>query len=185
MTPHRDDRGARDGRSVRDARDETDAQRERENEAAVPWDRGHSRDGRWRGPRPIALLWLGMLAAPAAFMVELTASFALVERVCETGGVALIWAVTIGAALVAVAAGVVAWRNWQAIGPDPEPRGEGVERSAPASTGHTLASEYRTDAPGPIGRSRFMALAGIGVSAFFLLVVLASAIPMLALAPCH
>lgn len=184
MTDERDGRPEPPPGAVRDARDESDAEHEREDAASVPWDRGHSPDGRWRGPRPVALLWLGVLAAPAAFMLDLTASFALVERACANGG-AIIWAVTIGAALVAVAAGTLAWRSWQAVGPDPEPRGEGVERSSPASTGHTLASELRTDAPGPIGRSRFMALAGVGVSAFFLLVVLASAIPALVLPACH
>ena len=184
MTP--DDGARRPDGAVHDARDETEAERRREQRAAPPpWERGHAGDGQWRSSRTVALLWLGVLAAPAAFMLDLTASFALVERACETGGSALLWAVTGAAVVVAAAAGVHAWRCWRAVGPDPEPRGEGVERSAPASTGHTLASELRTDAPGPIGRSRFMAMAGIGVSAFFLLVVLASVIPSLVLAPCH
>lgn len=145
---------------------------------------GARADGHWRRPRVVALLWFGVLAAPLAFLLDLVANFALVERVCAMGGDGLLWGTTVAAVLLAAAGGVQSWRNFRAVGADPEPRGEGVEHADPRSTGHTLASELRTDAAGPVGRSRFMAMAGMAVSAYFLVIVLASLIPALVLSPC-
>jgi hypothetical protein len=152
--------------------------------AGEPMGAGTRPDGHWRRPGVVALLWFGVLAAPLAFLLDLAANFALVERVCAMGGDGLLWGTTAAAALLAAAGGAQAWRSFRAIGEDPAPRGEGVEHSDPQSTGHTLASELRTDAPGPVGRSRFMALAGIAVSAYFLVIVLASLIPAFVLSPC-
>ena len=139
--------------------------------------RGTSRKG-------IAILWFGLLAAPVAFLIDLMASFAMVEWACENDQRIIPWLVTAAAIALAAAGAWRAWASWRAIGPDPEPRGEGVEQSAPHSTGHTLANELRTDAPGAEGRSRFMALSGIVGSLFFLFLILASVIPAMLVAPC-
>lgn len=136
-------------------------------------------DGRW-----VAMLWFGLLAAPAAFLIDLVVSFAMVGWSCGSDQRVVPWLVTAAAAAVAAAGAWRAWVSWRIIGRDAHPRGEGVEKSSPHSSGHTLANELRTDAPDAEGRSRFMALAGIAGSLFFLFLILASVVPALLLAPC-
>lgn len=147
---------------------------------------GDGAEGRAPEPHRVAVpvLWFGLLAAPAAFLLDLAASFALVDWACRHDGHALLWAITGGALLLAGAGGWRAWRSWRTIGLDPHPAGEGVERSSPRSTGHALSHALRTDAPRAEGRQRFMALGGMAVSGFFLLVIAASVIPALLVAPC-
>lgn len=134
-------------------------------------------------PSP-ALLWIGLLLPPAVFLIDLGASFALVEHTCRTGARGVSWAVTL--ASLALAAGGIwsAWTAWRGIGPDPHPSDEGVEHSSPRSSGHALAQRLRTDAAGPEGRQRFMALSGLLLGSFFFVVILASVVPALLIAPC-
>jgi hypothetical protein len=141
-------------------------------------------EARWQRTRAVSLLWIGVLLAPLAFIIDLTASFALVNTSCSRGSPLVTQIVTGVAALFASAALLVSIRNWRAVGADPEPRGEGVEHSDPRSTGHTIAAHFRTDAPSAPGRSRFMAMAGITLGTFFLVLVLASVIPTLVIPPC-
>jgi hypothetical protein len=139
---------------------------------------------RWQRTRAVVLLWVGVLLAPLAFLLDLTASFALADRGCTSPDSRLTWFITGAAAVAAAAALVLSIRNWRAVGADPEPRGEGVEHSDPRSTGHTISAHFRTDGPSAPGRSRFMSLAGIALGSFFLVVVLASVIPTLVIHPC-
>jgi hypothetical protein len=84
-----------------------------------------------------------------------------VRYVCRTGSVWLLH-LTTGVALgIAAAAAWVAWRNWKAAGEPREATGQGVE-----------------------GRSRFMALFGLGASAFSFAIILVAEIPSLLLDPC-
>lgn len=135
------------------------------------------------GP-PASRLWLGLLLAPAAFLIDLGASFALVEQTCRSGDRAVSWSITVAALLMAAAGVWSAWSSWRAIGPDPHPSDEGVEHSSPRSSGHALAQRLRTDAPGPEGRKRFMALSGLLLGSFFFVLILASVVPALLIAPC-
>jgi hypothetical protein len=139
---------------------------------------------RWQRTRAIVLLWVGVLLAPLAFLLDLTASFALADHPCGAPDSWLTWIVTGVAALAAGVAVMISLRNWRRVGADPEPQGEGVEHSDPRSTGHTVAAHYRTDGPSAPGRSRFMALAGVALGSFFLVVVIASVIPTLFIHPC-
>lgn len=126
--------------------------------AAVP--RGDALRHFDRG-RGIAALWFGMLAGPAAWFLHLNVSYALVRYICLNGGRWLLH-LTTGVTLVLAAAGVwVAWRSWKRMGEPAVTRG-----------------------PGTLGRSRFMALGGLGLSAFFLAIILLGWLPGLVLDPC-
>lgn len=149
--------------------------------------RGHGVVGEagGRGGPAVAALWFGFLAGPIAFLLELGTTFALVEWACEHGVMAALWVIKISAVALALAGVWRAHRNWREIGVDPEPVGEGAERSSPRSRGNAMAHRFRTDAPGAEGRSRFLALGGMATGAFFLLVLLASALPAGMISPCQ
>jgi hypothetical protein len=110
--------------------------------------------------KPLSL-WTGIVAGPLIWLVYLEASYALTPSACIAGNKQILGASTL-AALLAIALTVwVAWRSWRA-------------------SGATTA----TEAGNPATRSRFMALAGLGLSALSFLVVLASAIPIVVLGAC-
>lgn len=123
---------------------------------------GH-RDGHGgRGPiRPLWSLWTGVFAGPVAWAIHLAGSFAIVEWTCATNRAWVHHAVTAGVLLIALVGGAVAIRSYRATG-----------------------GARETEAPGHQGRTHFLALAGVAVSAMFLLVILASEIPNLLMHPC-
>lgn len=150
---------------------------------------------RWTDRKAIAALVFGLLAAPFAFLLDLSGRFALVEFSCRHGSLAL-WIVLIVALALALAGALRAWLNWQHLNRQGRPHEDAaghpyhweqeesdMERP-PQSIGHTLSDRLRTDEGGPHGRSRFMALAGIALSGFFIAVILASLLPSLLLSPC-
>jgi len=105
-------------------------------------------------------LWAGLLAAPVAFLFNLQTMYILVTMTCRS---ARPWLQLSGAAtlLLAVAGGVLAWRNW---------RRSGV--SWPGQGGDALA------------RSRFMAALGLFASVLFSLVIIAQWMVTWVLGPC-
>lgn len=124
----------------------------------------------------LAALWFGLFGAPAAWSVQLMANYALVAHGCFPsaeprstpvfGGlwtVALV--VSIVALLVAAAAFLVARRSW--LSTREEHHGD---REALLEVGE--------------GRTRFMAYAGMLVSALFVLGVIMATIPLFILSPC-
>lgn len=139
---------------------------------------------RGRAARAIGALWAGILLAPAAFLLDLGWRFALVEWACASGRGFTLWLVLLAGAALAGFGGWRAWANWRSIPTPPDTGTSGDDTQQMRSTSHTLSSNMRTDGPPPLGRSRFMALAGIAVSAFFLTVILASILPSLLLHPC-
>lgn len=129
-------------------------------------------------------LWVGILLAPIAFLVDLGARFALVEWACRNDGGFVLWLVAVLAVALAAGGGLRAWRNWKLFSREAAEESEARQPSALQSTGHALHDDLRTDEGGKVGRGRFMALVGIAASAFFLAVILASFIPSLLLDPC-
>lgn len=118
---------------------------------------------RLRSRGEVGGLWFALLAPPVAFLAQLEANYAMVSSLCVRGERWPLHLVTLVAIAVCVAAGVVAWRAWRATG-GPWP-------------------DYVTPAPSP--RSRFMAALGGLVSALFLVLLIAQAIPPFILTACQ
>ena len=109
------------------------------------------------------LALLGVILIPAiAWALQMQASYMLVQPACMSGRNVSLHVVTVGALLVTAAAGLVAWRKWQATG-----------RREP------------DEAAGPRPRSRFMAVLGLLTSAMFFLTILAQGIASFVLHPCQ
>jgi hypothetical protein len=85
----------------------------------------------------------------------------LAPSACLSQNKVMLGIVTVVALFGTVAPAFAAWRAW-----------------------HHTGATGQTEEGGAIGRSRFMALSGIGLSALFALVVLASAIPIIFLGAC-
>ncbi len=124
--------------------------------------------------RPVGLLplWFGLLGGHIAWSLQLLVGYYLVSLACAGGfagaqvlGVGafdlLIWLLTLVAALVALGAGVIAWKSWRRTGVG----------------GHL-------ETGGPAGRSGFMALAGVLLDGLFVLIILTGGIALLGLEPC-
>ena len=112
--------------------------------------------------RSIRALWIGILVAPVAFLLNLEVGYALVPTACSSGNELLTHLVHLAALALAVFGGVTAWRCWKGTG-EIWPGGDG----------------------GPVARSRFMAGLGWLTSALYALVILAQWIPSFVLDPCQ
>jgi hypothetical protein len=119
-----------------------------------------------------AALWFGLFGAPVVWCLQLLASYALVAHGCYPDAEPMTIPVVpglrtlvlgTGAAALAVAllAGGSAWRSWRATR---------HEREALLEAGE--------------GRTRFMALAGMLLSAVFVLGIVMNVVPLLLLRPC-
>jgi len=117
---------------------------------------------RWfSSPQGIGALWIGVLAGPVAWALDLTVSYAIVQWTCGGGPRFVLHLITV-ASLAIIGGG--AYAAWRALGSGP----------AVADDGHF-----------PEERGRFMALLGLVTCALFALVVIAGAIPRLILDACH
>jgi hypothetical protein len=109
--------------------------------------------------RDLPLLWAGLLAAPAAWLVQLEADYALASWACARGRPAVLHLVSglmLAVAVAGIAAAVRATRR-----PAPPPA-----------------------VPARDGRRRLMGHLGVGVSALFALVILVSGLAPFLLSPC-
>ena len=107
-------------------------------------------------------LWTGVLAGPVVWLFSFQANFTLAPWACEFNTKVALFLVTIAALLLVAGSGLLAWREWSALG-----------RVSP------------DDTAGAMGRSRIMALGGVLLSAMFFLVIVAQAIPELILEACE
>ena len=116
-------------------------------------------DVRWLSPLP---LWIGILAGPVAFAVDLTASYALVQWVCASRQFSLLHLITLLAIVMTLGGAWVSWLGLQ---------------------------HARVDRPGdggrPRQRARFMAVLGCASSSLFLLAILANEMPRWVLDACR
>jgi hypothetical protein len=124
-----------------------------------------------RGVTPPAL-WFGLFGAPVAWSLQLLTSYALVAHGCYPDAEPMTMPVVPGlrtlvlgtgaaALVVALLAGSSAWRSWRAT-----------------QDGHEALLEAGE------GRTRFMALAGMLLSAVFVLGIVMNVVPLLMLRPC-
>lgn len=119
----------------------------------------------WHEPRRIAALWAGVLAGPIVWFTLLEVNYVLSYVSCESRQKWFLHlAVALSVVLVA-AAGYLAWR----YGPP-----EDTQDRTPPVTRST--SEIR---------SRWMAMAGVGLSIWFILVIVAMEIPIVILRVCQ
>ena len=109
-----------------------------------------------------AALWAGALAGPLATLTQLQVNYALVLWACGAGREWPLHLTALLALAVAVAGGLLSWRNRRLAGTGWEDEGAGV-----------------------IPRSGFMAAVGILISALIALVIVAQWIPVFAYGPCE
>lgn len=114
-------------------------------------------------PRGKAILWAGILLPALAWAIHLNLSYALVDPACEHGWTWLFHAITIAALIVAAAGIKLALGSWERAG----------KEWPSAHDGSVL------------GRSRFMAIAGLLLGSLFSLLILAQYIPGFLLHPCR
>lgn len=112
--------------------------------------------------RQIRALWVGLLLAPGAFLINLEVAYALVPTACSSRTELPVHLVHLACLLLTLYGLLTAWRCWTA-------------------TGATWPGEDGD----PLARSRFMAGIGLMVSAMFLLVIVAQWIPSFVLDPCQ
>ena len=119
----------------------------------------------WHEPRRIAALWAGILAGPIAWLTLLEVNYVLSYVSCESQQKWFLHAaVAVSLALVA-GAGYLAWVS----GPPEDTQ----DRTAPVTRSTAEV------------RARWMALAGLGLSLWFILVILTMEIPILVLRACE
>jgi hypothetical protein len=104
-------------------------------------------------------LLAGVFVGPLAWFVQLEANYALVPWVCSGGHRIVLLVVAAVAIAASTLAGLAAWRSW--------PGGERL-----------------TGEPKGIEGARLLSLLGVLLSASFVVVLIASAIPPLVLRPC-
>ncbi len=107
-------------------------------------------------------LTLGLVLGPATALVNQQGIYAVDMWACGHNMRATIHVVPILCLIVTIGAGISAYRNWRAIG-------SGVEEE---------------HGPAPSSRTRFMATAGMAISAFSSLVILAQWAAVFVFAPC-
>ncbi len=107
-------------------------------------------------------LWWGVLAGPIAWALEEPINYSLVKHACAEGHRTSLFVVTTLAALMCISGFWTAWRLHAQLPANAELAGAGV-----------------------FDRAFFMARVGMVLSAFVLLLVLASLVPQFVLSPCE
>jgi hypothetical protein len=109
-------------------------------------------------------LWLAITLGPLAWLAYVQIAYALVPWACRhpgPGARLALYAAGVMLLATAVVAVVLAWPAWRAT--------DGAD----------------VDAGAPLGRTRLLALAGVGSGALFVLVAIAGILPLFLLAPCE
>lgn len=116
---------------------------------------------RFHQPRALAALWYGLLAGAVAWKLQLVVNYAVVPYACWNRVEILNHAASLLTFSLALSGCWVAWRTWKQAGKDGD-----------------------VEAGGIVGRSRFMAVGGLALSALFALMILGQWLPNLMLSPC-
>jgi hypothetical protein len=115
-------------------------------------------------PQRLFALWTGMLAGPLVWLVLLETNYVLAYVACETDQKWFLFAAGAVAALLVAGAALLAWRAGPAADEDPH---------SPPDSADTFES-----------RARWMSAAGVSLSLFFVLIIVATVIPAMIHAPC-
>jgi nitrogen fixation-related uncharacterized protein len=109
-------------------------------------------------------LWFGILGGAAAWGAHLAISYALVPLACAVGLEILLYMTIPATLMIAAAAILFSWRGWKRA---QFPKDD-------IDNGHRIV----------IDRVRFMALSGLVMSGFFLVVIIAQSVPIIMQSPC-
>lgn len=104
----------------------------------------------------------GVLVPPLATLAGMELSYGLVGPACESGGSAALHLTRLVTLLVVLGAGVIAWREWRAVG-----------------------VTHPGDGGSPATRSRFLSWVGVFAAGLFALVVIAQWLAAFFLSPCQ
>ena len=118
-------------------------------------------------PRRLVALWSGLLTGPLVFLGLLETNYVLAYVACETRHTWFMHLATVVAVLLVAASGFAAYR---------------------ASDGDINEEEHLSDPESPEThrqRSRWMSMAGVIFSVWFILAILAMEIPILVLKECQ
>ena len=118
---------------------------------------------RWR----LAALWAGLLTGPFVWLALLEVNYVLAYVACETRSTWFMHLAVLVALLLVFGAGYAAWA---------------------ASYGNMMADETLTPPLSDetrLQRSRWMSLAGVASSAWFIVVILAMEVPLIVLRECQ
>jgi zinc transporter ZupT len=118
----------------------------------------------WHDRRRTAALWIGLLAGPVIWFTALEANYVMSYVACEVSHRWFLHAVNVASMVVVAGAGWISWRHGPADG------------SAPPTP--PVSSETSETC------GRWMSIAGVGLSLWFILVILAMEIPVV-LATCE
>jgi len=106
-------------------------------------------------------LWTGIVGGPLVWLIILEFNYALAPAACRSGDKSGLLIGTSVALVLSLIATFIAWRSWHAAG-----------------------AVLATATADPVTRSRFMALAGLGLSALMTLLIFASFLPITLLGVC-
>jgi Co/Zn/Cd efflux system component len=116
---------------------------------------------RFTEPRGQAALWYGLLIGAVAWKLQLVVNYTVVPYACWNRVEFLNHAASFAMLALALSGCWVAWGSWKKAGESRDMEMGGV-----------------------LGRSRFMAAAGLGLNALFALMILGQWLPNLMLSPC-
>lgn len=159
-----------------------------------------------RSARPIRISLVVALGAPLAWAAQLGIAYAMVNWSCASGSTLAMHLLSALLLALAIATTLLGWREWSrwrdaqphehwhpptaapAVDNPAWVRSAAYERQDPELEEEREVDRNRGRQPDPaqtaLRRARFIALAGLMLSAFFVAVMLAQWIPMLLLDPC-
>lgn len=128
-------------------------------DTTVRMDEAEQRFARWPG---LLRLALGFVVGFVAVLWDQAVAYMATPWACSVSGRWTVHVVHLLFLVIAILVGAIAWRDWRATG-----------------------SGVRDDEATVVGRSRFLALAGMAASVYSALVILAMWIAVLFLGPCQ
>jgi hypothetical protein len=126
-----------------------------------PRDAGDTQRGGLDTGKSIALQWIGVLAPPIAWLLNLEFGYSLAHAACHGSGMLPLHAATMAALAVAAVGGAVSLVVWRRSG-----------------------SDWPADTVGPAERAKLFATLGLGGAAFFVMLILTQWIPAFIFNPC-
>ena len=115
----------------------------------------------WEGAG-LALLIGGFLAGPTAWGLNLMVNYSLVKPACAAGSPVILTVVSLAALAVTAAGALVSWRCWR-----------------------RLQDGATTEGGRIVDRSYFVAVAGMVLNLFFILLIAVTIVPHYVVSPCE